>query len=192
MQLLRLGDFMQLGVHCVGDCTHEKELCDRIHECNDAGLQALDGFGQLGILADEGRCDLVIGIEFHLRSLPLAIGKDAGGTIRIGSPRLEVQALIATEPRRPRAGSDADQGRSAKGRIDAQKTRTPARIAEAKQDDGYSVTLFTHLEGPGLTAANDPITFRFFERASTRRSARWSATPRNIGTCCGLISGIRT
>jgi acid phosphatase (class A) len=74
----------------------------------------------------------------------------------------EINAILATEPPPPAAGSDAEKT-DLKAEIDAQATRTPERIAEAKLDANYSVTLFTTLIGPRITPQGDPRTFRFFD-----------------------------
>jgi len=75
----------------------------------------------------------------------------------------EVQAIVAGEPPPPPAGSQAEKD-DLQAEIQAEKTRTPERIAEAKLDANYSVRLFTDIVGPRLTPENDPVTFRFFEQ----------------------------
>jgi acid phosphatase (class A) len=79
----------------------------------------------------------------------------------------EVGAIVATVPAPPAAGSDAEKA-DLQEEIDAQNTRTPARIAEAKLDANYSVTLFTNLIGPKIAAENDPATFHFFDQLNAQ------------------------
>ena len=74
----------------------------------------------------------------------------------------DIAAIVASIPPPPAAGSDAEK-QDLQAEIEAQKTRTPERIAEAKLDANYSVTLFTNIVGPKLTPKNDPVTFRFFD-----------------------------
>jgi len=79
----------------------------------------------------------------------------------------EIEAIVASEPPPPAPGSDAEKADLQK-EIDAQNTRTPAQIAEAKLDAGYSVMLFTGIVGPKLTPANDPVTFHFFDQLNAQ------------------------
>ncbi len=74
----------------------------------------------------------------------------------------DIDAIVATIPPPPAAGSQAEK-EDLQEEIDAQKTRTPERIAEANLDANYSVTLFTNMVGPKLTPQNDPVTFHFFD-----------------------------
>jgi hypothetical protein len=74
----------------------------------------------------------------------------------------EVAAIVAQIPPPPAAGSEAEKS-DLQEEVEAEKTRTPDRIAEAKLDANYSVTLFTNIVGPKLTPQNDPVTFRFFD-----------------------------
>jgi acid phosphatase (class A) len=74
----------------------------------------------------------------------------------------DIAAIIASEPPPPPAGSGAEKA-DLQEEVDAQNTRTPERIAEAKLDANYSVTLFTNIVGPKLTPQADPLTFRFFD-----------------------------
>jgi hypothetical protein len=74
----------------------------------------------------------------------------------------DVAAIVAQIPPPPAAGSDAEKS-DLQEEMDAEKTRTPERIAEAKLDANYSVTLFTNIVGPKLTPQNDPVTFHFFD-----------------------------
>ncbi len=74
----------------------------------------------------------------------------------------DIAAIIATIPPPPAPGSEAEKA-DLQAEIDAQKTRTPERIAEANLDATYSVTLFTNMVGPRLTRQNDPVTFHFFD-----------------------------
>ena len=74
----------------------------------------------------------------------------------------DVAAIVAQIPPPPAAGSEAEKT-DLQEEVEAEKTRTPERIAEAKLDANYSVTLFTNIVGPRLTAQNDPVTFHFFD-----------------------------
>lgn len=74
----------------------------------------------------------------------------------------DVAAIVAQIPAPPAAGSDAEKT-DLQEEVEAEKTRTPERIAEAKLDANYSVTLFTNIVGPKLTPQNDPVTFHFFD-----------------------------
>lgn len=73
----------------------------------------------------------------------------------------DVQAIVAMEPPPPAAGSDAEKA-DLQEEIEAQKARTPERIAEANRDASYSIRLFTDMVGPRVTEAKDPVTFHFF------------------------------
>jgi acid phosphatase (class A) len=79
----------------------------------------------------------------------------------------EIEAIVASEPAPPAAGSDAEKA-DMQEEIDAQTTRTPERIAEAKLDANYSVTLFTNLIGPKIASANDPVMFHFFNQVNAQ------------------------
>jgi acid phosphatase/acid phosphatase (class A) len=74
----------------------------------------------------------------------------------------DVAAIVAQIPPPPAAGSEAETA-DLQEEVEAEKTRTPERIAEAKLDVNYSVTFFTKIVGPKLTAQNDPVTFHFFD-----------------------------
>jgi hypothetical protein len=74
----------------------------------------------------------------------------------------QVAAIVAEIPPPPPAGSDAEKA-DLQEEVEAEKTRTPERIAEAKLDANYSVTLFTDMVGPKLTPQHDPVTFHFFD-----------------------------
>ena len=77
----------------------------------------------------------------------------------------EITALVASEPPPPAAGSDAEKI-DLQEELDAQNTRTPERIAEAKLDANYSVELFTTIIGPKINAQDDPVAFHFFAEAN--------------------------
>lgn len=77
----------------------------------------------------------------------------------------EIKAIVQSEPPPPAPGSDADKA-DIRAEIAAQTSRTPARIAEAKADNGYSVALFTTPIVPEVTRQKDPKTFLFFERVN--------------------------
>ncbi len=75
----------------------------------------------------------------------------------------EVQALVQGEPPPPTDDSAAGKA-DLQAELDAQKNRTPAQIAEAQLDQGYSVALFTNAITPPITPATDPELFAFFDR----------------------------
>jgi acid phosphatase (class A) len=107
------------------------------------------------------RIRLALGALGVLACAALATAKDHVANPHWLSDK-EIAALVATIPPPPAAGSDAEK-EDMQEEIDAQKTRTPERIAEANLDADYSVTLFTNMVGPKLTPQNDPVTFRFFD-----------------------------
>jgi len=79
----------------------------------------------------------------------------------------DVAAIVAQIPPPPAPGSAAETA-DLQEEVEAEKTRTPDRIAEAKLDATYSVTLFTNIVGPKLTPQNDPVTFHFFDELNTQ------------------------
>jgi hypothetical protein len=96
----------------------------------------------------------------------LACAALAGAKDEVKNPhwlsKSDVAAIVAQIPPPPAAGSDAEKT-DLQEEVEAEKTRTPGRIAEAKLDANYSVTLFTNIVGPKLTPQNDPVTFHFFD-----------------------------
>jgi acid phosphatase (class A) len=79
----------------------------------------------------------------------------------------EVKALIASEPPPPAPGSAVDKA-DLQADLDAQNSRTPAQIDEARKDAAYSVTLFTDTITPKITPQTDPVTFRFFDQLNVQ------------------------
>jgi acid phosphatase (class A) len=79
----------------------------------------------------------------------------------------QVTAIVATEPPPPALDSDAARV-DLQGDIAAQNARTPALIAEAKEDNTFPPTLFTSVIRPGMTAATDPAMFHFLEELNAQ------------------------
>jgi acid phosphatase (class A) len=75
----------------------------------------------------------------------------------------DIKAIVQQEPPPPAPGSAAEQA-DLQAELSAQNSRTPAQIAEARLDNGYSVKLFTSVIGPKITPESDPRTFAFFDR----------------------------
>lgn len=67
----------------------------------------------------------------------------------------EVQAIVKQEPPPPALGSDADKA-DLKAELDAQNSRTPERIAEAKTDVNLSLALFDNVIGFKITPDSYP------------------------------------
>jgi acid phosphatase (class A) len=97
----------------------------------------------------------------------LAIGAVAWAKSEVENPHWlshdDIAAIIQQEPPPPAPGSVAEQT-DLQAELAAQTSRTPARIAEANTDAGYSVQLFTTLIVPPITPQSDPRTFLFFDR----------------------------
>jgi len=74
----------------------------------------------------------------------------------------EIQAIVLQESPPPAPGSVEEQT-DLQAELDAQNTRTPERIAEAKVDAHYSLDLFSNVIGFKITEASYPLTFRFFQ-----------------------------
>jgi acid phosphatase/acid phosphatase (class A) len=72
------------------------------------------------------------------------------------------QALVDSVPAPPAAGSPEDLADVAAVE-QAEKARTPARIAEAKQDATFSAALFRVVVGPKFDAAHDPKLYALLE-----------------------------
>jgi len=110
----------------------------------------------------KNRLRLVLGL-----SGLVAIGALAWAKSSVENPHWlthdDVAALIHEEAPPPAPGSTADQA-DLQAELAAQNSRTPALIAEARADAGYSVELFTNGFSPRITPQNDPKTFRFFDR----------------------------
>jgi acid phosphatase (class A) len=79
----------------------------------------------------------------------------------------EVKALLASEPPPPASGSAEDKA-DLQADVDAQKSRTPAQVDEAKKDETYSVKLFTDAITPKITPQTDPVTFQFFDELNAQ------------------------
>ena len=107
---------------------------------------------------------LALGAVGLLGCIAVAVAKEEGKNPHWLSQE-EIADLIAQEPPPPAPGSDAEKT-DLQEELDAQNTRTPERIAEAKLDANYSVELFTAIIGPKITEQDDPVAFRFFKEAN--------------------------
>lgn len=109
---------------------------------------------------------LLLGSLGFIAFVTIALAKD-----QVANPHWlskgEVKALVASEPPPPASNSPEDKA-DLQADLDAQKTRTPAQIDEAKKDANYSVALFTDSITPKITPQGDPVTFHFFDQLNVQ------------------------
>jgi acid phosphatase (class A) len=72
--------------------------------------------------------------------------------------------LLQSIPPAPAPGSDTDKQDLAEV-LHAQATRTPAEIAEAKDDKNFRLDIVARVLGPSFTEKNDPATFALAQKA---------------------------
>ena len=109
---------------------------------------------------------LLLGCLAFIAFVTLAIAKE-----QVANPhwlsKSEVKKLVSSEPPPPAPGSAADKA-DLQADLDAQNSRTPSQVDEAKKDATYSVALFTDSITPKITPSSNPVTFHFFDELNVQ------------------------